>query len=630
MAGATNIAVRRRPFGGPTIASVLVSLLLFAEILLYGANASDLALGFSGLWLLALALVLTLSWAGKALGQARLAWIGFAFASVVLAGVLSLTPFAVGGAHPVWSWVVGAGLPGLALNDPPASASLDPYLTIVELIKLAALGATFLIGAIFGADDERAKSLIRWLLGLGLAYSLWAFIDRVTNPAWLFDAPRSFDPNRLSASLVSANTAATFFGALTLLNLIDLDRKFQNYRPSGKTDGGKAVIRRIDIRRLERLAPKFALPLISLAAAATCLILTLSRGGISATAAVAIILIGSTGVARARQGAMSAPAAATIAILVGIVLASFALNLGSLQDRLNFLGSDTLARNAIFAAHLAAFSAAPASGYGLGSFAHLNLMIMDQANLAVLDLLGATHNIYVQWLEQAGLVGAVPMFTCIALIALQIARGAIRRRRMRPWLVGILAVLALFLIHGASDFALEVPAMAGLLSLLLGVGCGASGLGVQNIRPDQSAQRSTNTKTAPGSKPEPGRRSVVGPRLTSRRAKPPFRFSPPTGVAGDRSSVRHRRGRNEFSECANPSPTWSWSYPLTSRAARTQMKKVHWRMKSASASQSRPKKQTEHSLRIPRRRMSSENIHAPPTIRSARLSGRVETSAVLF
>ena len=196
----------------------------------------------SGLWLLALALILSQSWARQALDRPGLTWIGLSFAAVLAAGALSLTPYAIGGPHPVWTWVPGV-LP---------TASIDPYLTLIELIKLIALAAVFLIGALVGSDDERAKSFIRRLLLFGLAYSLWAFADRVTNPTQLFGAPRPFDPNRLSASLVSANTAATFFGALTVLNLIDLDRQFRGRSPGGG---------RFDIRRLERVLSRIALPL---------------------------------------------------------------------------------------------------------------------------------------------------------------------------------------------------------------------------------------------------------------------------------------------------------------------------------------------------------------------------------
>ena len=453
MAGARQVTVDGRAVSVAAITSVSLSLLLYAEILLFGANATNLALGFSGIWLLALALVLSQSWARAALDTARLAWIGLLFALVLLAGALTLTPFALGGAHPVWTWVAGAR----------RAASVDPYLTLVELIKLASLAAAFLIGVVTGSDDERATATIRWLLRFGLVYSLWAFAQRLTDPAMLVAG------GRLSTSLGSPNTAALLFRALALLNLVDLDRQFQRHRPARTGAHG------IDIRRLERLAPNIVLPFVGLAAAATCLILTLSRGGLSATAAVAVFLIGAAGVARARRGAVTGPTLAVVTILGGFVLAAFAFNLGSLQDRLTFLHTDVLTRDAVFAAHWTAFTAAPLSGYGLGSFAHINAMIMSQSNLAALGILGATHNVYLQWLEQAGLLGALPMFACVGLVALQIARGAVRRRRMRSWLVGVLAVLALFLIQGAADFGLEVPAMAAFLSLLLGIGCGVAG-----------------------------------------------------------------------------------------------------------------------------------------------------------
>jgi len=45
----------------------------------------------------------------------------------------------------------------------------------------------------------------------------------------------------------------------------------------------------------------------------------------------------------------------------------------------------------------------------------------------------------------------------------------------------IIAVLLLFLLHGASDFALEVPSMALWLSVTLGLGCGLLGVTVDTL-----------------------------------------------------------------------------------------------------------------------------------------------------
>jgi O-antigen ligase len=440
---------------GAVLASVLLGLLVFAEIMLFGANSTDLALAFGGLWLLSLAMLLVGPRARRAVEQARLGWISLSFAAVLAVGLFSLTPVAVGGPHPIWRWVAGASSP----------ASIVPYLTLVELLKLAALGAAFMIGAIIGQEDDRAKALIRWLLWLGLVYSLWAFAGRVLDPVLLFGGPRPFDPNRLSASLVSANSAATLFGALTLLNLVDLDRRVQFHSRGG----------RFNVRHIERLVSEIARPLIGLVAAATCLVLTFSRAGLGATAAIGVILIAGAVLARTGRGVLSAPILAILAILGGVTLAVLATNLEVFQDRLSFVDRDAATRATVYAAHWSAFRAASASGYGLGAFGRVNATLMNPSNVGVLGVLGAAHNVYLQWLEQAGVVDAAAMFACIGLIAIRISLGAMRRRRMRSWLVGILAVLALFLIHGVTDFAFEVPALATLLSLFLGLGCGVSG-----------------------------------------------------------------------------------------------------------------------------------------------------------
>lgn len=429
-------------------------MLLYAELLLFGGNDTDLALCFSGSWFIALALLMTRGWAQHALDSIRLTAIGLPFVVILSTGVLMLTPVGVGGPHPVWTWTPGARVAG----------SIDPYLTIIELIKLTAFAATFLIGAVIGVDGDRAKSLLRWLLLLGLFYSLWAFIDHVTSPNWLFGAPRLFAPNRLSASLVSPNTAAVFFGSIVLLNLGELEQKIQPY---GNRSG-------VNVGLLEVVAPSAALPLISLVAAMTCLILTLSRVGILVTVATVALLTAIASLARLRRRVVISPLLATAAIVITVVLASSAMNVGSLEERIGTLNNDMVARNAIFTAHWAAFRGAPLWGYGLGTFAHVNSIVMSHVNVGTLSELGAAHNVYLQWLEQAGLLGAVSMFTCAGLVSLQIARLAVGRQDQRSGNLAILGVLLLMLAQGAMDFALEVPAVGTFASLLLGIAYGPS------------------------------------------------------------------------------------------------------------------------------------------------------------
>ncbi|MGH6971547.1 MAG: WcaI family glycosyltransferase, partial [Caulobacteraceae bacterium] len=335
----------------------------------------------------------------------------------------------------------------------------DPYATLVEMVKLAALAAAFLVGVALGADDERARGALRAVVAVGAVYGAWAFLDHAVSPGLLYGAPRPFGPERLSASFGSGNTAATLFGALSLLSLVWLARAYARARPAGAFHPG----------HLQSIAPATALPLLSLAVSATCLVLTQSRAGVAASAAAALALVAAMTLADRRRG-VSGPLLAAILGIVGLALATVAINFGQLQQRLAFLPADSLSRGQIYAAHWAAFLAAPWSGYGLGTFHRIDALLMTPANAFALKTIGAAHNVYLQWLEEAGVPGALAMFATVGVVAAQLGLNIARRRRIRAWLLGVAAVLALFLLHGAADYALQIPSMALFLSFLLGVG----------------------------------------------------------------------------------------------------------------------------------------------------------------
>jgi O-antigen ligase len=87
----------------------------------------------------------------------------------------------------------------------------------------------------------------------------------------------------------------------------------------------------------------------------------------------------------------------------------------------------------------------------------------------VLQPIRSILNVYLEWLENAGVVGAAPMFLCIGWLILATFRRTLRRSRMVRALAGLIAVDAVFLIHGATDFGLEVTSIAALWSWLLGL-----------------------------------------------------------------------------------------------------------------------------------------------------------------
>ena len=111
----------------------------------------------------------------------------------------------------------------------------------------------------------------------------------------------------------------------------------------------------------------------------------------------------------------------------------------------------------------------PLFGYGLGSAQTVNKTLINVSNFENLWNVRAILNVYLQWLEEAGLLGATPMFLCIGVLMATTLKRASRRSNMRRLLAGLLAANAVVLIQGASDFALEAPSMANFWAWLLGL-----------------------------------------------------------------------------------------------------------------------------------------------------------------
>lgn len=164
----------------------------------------------------------------------------------------------------------------------------------------------------------------------------------------------------------------------------------------------------------------------------------------------------------------------TRAVLVGLgslTIAAIALFIAGdlVVDRFVRADRDTALRTAIWAEHWQAFLASPLLGYGLGSPETVNKTLINGANYGTLWSIRAVLNVYLQWFEQAGLLGAIAMFGTIGAIIFTTLTGTLRRSRMTLLLFGLLAADVIFLVHGFTDFGLDAYSMAAMWSYLLGL-----------------------------------------------------------------------------------------------------------------------------------------------------------------
>lgn len=354
------------------------------------------------------------------------------FALTLILAAVTLGPGPAGAAHPIWDW---AGL--------PPAITVNRSATLLAMSQLLGLAALFMFGAL--AASQRAWG-VRLASVILVGGTVWAAIAIIL----FLSGAQIGSGGRLGGGLLSSNNAATVLGVLTVLATGWLLRALRESRDAAPAD------------RWSQLALAIAL----LALLVFALILTGSRMGTLATLAGVLTL----GVWQA----FAEPGRSwrTLGVAAGVTLiAAVIVGLGNdlVLRRVATLDQDVDIRSVIFAVHWRAFLDAPLWGSGLGTFTDVNSYLMSAETYRELWSIRATHNVYLQWLQEAGLIGSAPMFALIGLIILAAALRAGSLSRGGWALRALVAANVVVLAHGLTDYALQVPSIAAMWALLLGV-----------------------------------------------------------------------------------------------------------------------------------------------------------------
>lgn len=362
--------------------------------------------------------------------------------------VLQLFVFGYGMAADAWRLV------GLAPR-----ATLDVYASLAEMAKLCGLGALGVIGVRIGAD-ARLRRRCWWALALGgVLYFGWIVLAELSA-----SSGGSADPSRrLAGAFHGPNSNAALAGLMAVLAW----RRLWLALPA--LLGDRSKIRAAALRT----APAVLLAGLSL----TALVMSGSRGGVIAT--LVGLAVCSLATLRSDFAARNWKPAALMAVLLAAFGVSALFGGGAVANRMLDASSGVADRQEILALYMERLPLLPWSGFGLGTFRHFNNIISSASDAERLWTFGAMHNVYLQWIFEGGYLGAALMFGLVAALLWNIVRR--RGARTDVWSATALGASALILAHGAIDFDLQVPAIAGLWALLLGLGLG-EGLGAQSRR----------------------------------------------------------------------------------------------------------------------------------------------------
>lgn len=415
--------------------------LLYVEHLLFGADRIDLRLLFAVLHLL-IGVGLAVFARGERLPPLPLGLPAALLGVVFAIGLFSLAPVGPPLAHPLWSYVPGS----------PASISLDPEETRVQLIKLAGFVSLFLVGASMGARRQSAERLAAYIVYAGILYCAWAFFAWVT-------MLRPYGGDRLTASFVSSNTAGSLFAALCVMSVVALLRPFAG---AGRA-GGRL--------RLEDVLPLWPQGLLLLLAL-SCLLLTQSRGALMSFVAGALLSIGCLAWIKSSQRSLTGGFIAVVSFLLFVGMVFVVVGGDHTTTRLSQTDPLNNDRLQLYAAYWPTAMKSPWLGYGLGAFQAANFLSLNRQNGVLISYLGSAHSVYLQWLLQMGFPGALAMFGCVAAILVATVRGAARRSSQQTLAISSVGAAVVFAVHGLVDFSLEIQSIAAFFALILGLGYG--------------------------------------------------------------------------------------------------------------------------------------------------------------
>lgn len=347
---------------------------------------------------------------------------------------LSLLAFV---AWTAWSPSTGLRQGPLSALIGSSRAAIAPDQTVLELIKLIGLAAAVVCGFQLGASSARARQTGSLILILGAAWTLMAL--------GLFLAGGQA---RLSGTFVSPNVAGSVLLCLLLLTLSRVVRRLMQRH-------GRPLDRAV------QAAPYAAYAVLLV----LCLTLTASRSALALAVVLGPLSVGALAW-RARPEKRAWIAGAGVVFALGLAALAFIAD-RTVLARLTDTTIDAGDRWTIWSAYWSAFLQSPLYGFGLGSAPTLAKMSVTPDTYDALWNIRAAHNVYLQWLVEGGAVGAVLMVATVACLLSVAVKGATRGalKSLAPFL----AIDLVFLLQGLVDYPLQIPSVAMMWALLLGL-----------------------------------------------------------------------------------------------------------------------------------------------------------------
>jgi O-antigen ligase len=359
--------------------------------------------------------------------------------------------------HPLWMLAgdyLGVELPGAI------ALSADDAFTAIMRLMLYAL--VFFLALQLGRDRRRARRAMWWILAAGVAYSVYGLLSYwgvLREFMWYQDDAFRRD---VRATFVNRNHFATWVG-LSLICAIGIFYDHMFRRPANPMMAMQGMAEQI-----ERFLVRAWLPLSAVILLVSALVSTHSRGGFSGTFAGGLVLLF---LIDRKRGRVNNRARVVAGAALAVSAISFYISSEILLQRIDQSHIDSEGRTTVYMNVSRGIADNPLLGYGYGSFED-SFRLYRRIEIA--KKVDEAHNTYLENIFELGLPAALCLFGALSGLVLTCLRGVARRRR--DWVFPATAVASTVLVgvHALMDFSLQLPAVAMLYALIMGVGCAQS------------------------------------------------------------------------------------------------------------------------------------------------------------
>lgn len=366
------------------------------------------------------------------------------------------------------AWLYEAAARVLGSAQPPV-----PDLAIDSarntLLKCLTCGAIFLMARSLCRDLDRARALLLLFVASAVLVVIYGIAMQLTTHSCYvgqyLKKVGAYDPLQdacvMSGTFVSSNSFGSYcgMGIVAAMALAFAGRRRKVDMPYGyDEDDDSGVLDSITGFRLVMLA----VCLLLLGG----LLLSASRAGAIATftAAAVLAILMLRGRWRARPDLVRLFAVICVIIAVVVVLIAGGAIFNKVASSTDFGGD----RVRIWMASLQAIRMSPWLGWGLGSFADIYGIVQPVSIPMANDL---AHSTPLETVVDVGIPMALIGFAIVLIPWAVSFYGAVMRRRSRRYLPAAgFAVAAVAIFHSLVDFSLQMPAIAFVVSALLGLG----------------------------------------------------------------------------------------------------------------------------------------------------------------